>query len=82
MSHKANPRSRIEALEREAQTLRDYLFAIVKAQGRIRVPMKALESLGPHDAVTPRQDGDDVVFEYSRVVGDAGHVVMHEPEVG
>ena len=58
------PTARIEALEAENQQLRDYLFAIVKHQGRVRVPLKTLAGLSPDDSVNPRKVGEDVVFEY------------------
>lgn len=57
--------------EREAELAqyREIVFAIVRHQGRVRVPRAAFDQAKVGDCLEARPDGDHVVLEFGR--GDA-----------
>lgn len=57
---------RVIELERENQTYRDLLFAIVKEAGRVRVAKVTLAGLSQGDLINPRDAGDSWMIEYSQ----------------
>lgn len=55
---------RIETLERENQSLRDALFAVLKTLGRVRVAKETVASLAQGDGMGVREEGAFWVFTY------------------
>lgn len=60
--------------EAELAQYREIVFAIVRAQGRVRIPRTAFDQAKVGDLLDVRPDGDHVVLEFAR--GEAKPVLV------